>query len=72
MVRYKFKCTVKSFLLNGIGSVELIPVASGSEENQNFFKWTPWGKIEIGSINEEALKQFQPGKEYYIDISLAE
>ena len=71
-VRCKFKCVKKSIMEGNVGSVEMAPVTSGSEENQKFFKWTPWGKLEFGSINEEAMKQFEPGKEYFIDISPAE
>lgn len=44
-------------------------VIDGSEENKHFFKWTPTGKLEFDAHNNEA---FEPGKEYYIDITLAE
>jgi len=68
MVRCKFKCTQKVENTNGF-QVTLEPVTSGSSENESFFKWTPWGKLEFGTINDEAAKQFEIGKEYYIDIS---
>lgn len=44
-------------------------VTSGSKENEDFFKWTPHGKFEFG-VTEE--RKFEPGKEYYVDITLAE
>lgn len=71
MVRCKFRCEKKVLVAGEVGSVELVPVTSGNEENEKFFKWTPWGKLEFGTINETALKGFEPGKEYYIDITEA-
>lgn len=71
MVRCKFKCTQKIEKESGF-QVAFEPVTSGSAENEQFFKWTPFGGMEFGTINEEAAKQFVPGKEYYIDISPAE
>lgn len=53
-------------------TVVLYPVNGDTEENKNFFKWTPSGKIEIGILNPEAAKQFEIGKEYYIDFTPAE
>lgn len=52
--------------------VTLYPVNGNSEENASFFKWTPSGKIELGVLNPEAAKQFEPGKEYYVDFTPAE
>lgn len=71
MIRCKFRCTQKVEKENGF-QVAFEPVTTGSNENEAFFKWTPWGKMEFGTINEDAAKQFLVGKEYYIDISLAE
>jgi hypothetical protein len=70
MVRCKFKCTQKTETTGGF-QVTLEPVTCGSQENEQFFKWTPWGKMEFGTINEEAAKQFEVGKEYFIDLSPA-
>ncbi len=70
-VRCKFKCESKTQTTGGF-SISLTPVTCGSKENEAFFKWTPWGKFELGTINAEAAAQFEPGKEYYIDISCAE
>lgn len=54
------------------GKIKLMPVTSGSPENEQFFKWTPYGQIEIGTINPEVIKQFEPGKEFYIDFTAVE
>ncbi|MHB8077416.1 hypothetical protein [Desulfosporosinus fructosivorans] len=70
MTRCKFKCVEKAENTGGF-RVTLEPVTHGSFENESFFKWTPYGKMEFGTLNEESAKQFIPGKEYYIDISSA-
>lgn len=66
MVRAKFRC-------NSVEdqTVNLSPVIGGSEENDQFFKYTPFGEIKIGTINEAALAQFEPGKEYFVDFTPA-
>jgi hypothetical protein len=43
-------------------------VSDGSEENKQFFKWTPSGNLEVGIYTED---RFMPGQEYYIDITPA-
>jgi hypothetical protein len=72
MVRCKLKCTDKKDNPDGTSIITLSPVCTGSPENDLFFKYTPWGKFAMGTINESASKQFEVGKEYYVDISLAE
>jgi len=41
-------------------------------ENTRFTKATPWGTIEMGIDNPQALAQFVVGKQYYVDFNLAE
>lgn len=72
MVRCKFSCHTKEVYPDGAGSVKMYPVYSGSEENKKFFAATPGGVIDLQVLNPEALKQLEEGKEYYIDITLAE
>lgn len=69
MVRAKFECVEKN---NESGTVKLEVVTGGSKENDNFFKCTPSGQLTMGTINEEAFKQFVEGKEYYIDFTPVE
>lgn len=64
----KFKCESVTHNVNG-GQVKLTPVTSGSEENETFFKWTPFGEFTMGTINQGSMGLFVPGKEYYITIS---
>jgi hypothetical protein len=66
-VRAKFEC--KSV---GDGQVKLEVVYTGSKENEQFFKWTPSGQIQMGIVNEAALGQFEVGKQYYVDFSPAD
>jgi hypothetical protein len=68
MVRAKFYVTEVVQTQNG-GRVRMMPVTSGSKENETFFKWTPSGSLDMGTVNEEALKQFVPGGEFYIDFT---
>lgn len=50
--------------------VVLQPVTSGSSENDNFFKWTPSGKLEM-NLKTEVAELFEVGKSYYLDFSPA-
>lgn len=69
--RAKYKLTARNETAAGYGLV-FEPVTSGSPENERFFKWTPWGKLEMGTVNVGAAKQFEVGREYYLDITPAE
>lgn len=66
-VRAKFKCTERTNTEQGDRFI-LVPVMQGSYENEEFFKWTPFGKLEMGILNPEAANKFEVGKEYYIDF----
>lgn len=46
--------------------------ANGSKENQEFFTNTPTGSLIFNTVNESAAKQFEVGKEYYIDFTEVE
>jgi len=48
------------------GRVVMQPVTRG-EENKDWAKWTPSGKIELTVTNEDAFKEFSSrvGKEFY-------
>ena len=69
-VRAKFK--VKELTQTEYGErIKLEPVIGGSPENESFFKWTPSGVIEMGTINTDAAKEFEVGKEFYVDFTKA-
>jgi hypothetical protein len=69
-VRAKFK--VHSITATEAGSqIKLQPVVGGSPENEKFFKYTPSGSIDIGTVNPEASSQFKSGQEFYVDFTPA-
>jgi len=41
-------------------------------ENNRFWDASPSGRLELGCINPEAWSQFELGREYYIDFTLAD
>jgi hypothetical protein len=55
-----------------VTEVELVPVTNGSKENEMFFKYTPYGKINMGILPEHVAVQFILGREYYVDFSIVE
>lgn len=75
MVRSKFVCTsvTKSKHWDGSGrflfTAKFTPVTSGSDENKKFFDATPSGLLELGTFKED---HFEPGKAYYLDLTLSE
>lgn len=76
MVRAKFLCIEKGETgwqpCQKQAKVVLQPVTGGSDENKQFWQYTPSGKIELLTVNADAAKQFEVGKEYYIDFTQAE
>lgn len=69
-VRAKFKC-VENRTIGESAAIRLVPVSSGSEENEEFFKWTPGGEIYLSVVNPAAAEQFEVGKEYFVDFTPA-
>jgi len=47
------------------------PVAGDTEENKKFWAASPFGKIELGIVNPEAVEELEILKEYYVDFTLA-
>lgn len=69
-MRCKVTCTKNEPYSNGF-SLAFSAVCSGSEENKEFFKYTPSGNIEFGLVNESTAAKYEVGKEYYVDFSPA-
>ena len=67
--RAKFRCIEEITKVDG-KAYTFSPVTGHSEENKQFFKFTPYGKLEMGIVNPAV--QFEVGKEYYLDITIAE
>lgn len=73
MVRCKVVCNWKQKNQNDDGvAIVFSAVTSGSEENKEFFKFTPGGTFQFYTVNKTAAEQFELGKEYYMDFSPAE
>lgn len=67
--RCKFRCDhVTDF--GEQKDVKFSAVTTGSEENKSFWKYTPGGSLTFSCINKNV--KFQPGKEYYLDITEAQ
>jgi hypothetical protein len=69
MVRAKFVVDKISKTRYGYGEIALSPVTGGSEENKQFWQYTPSGSISLNVTNNAALEKFEIGKEYYVDFS---
>lgn len=70
LTRLKVKCESVTYTQSG-AEIKLLPVTCGSEENSNFFKYTPYGEIRLGIINDNVIPHFIPGDEFYIDVTPA-
>lgn len=70
-IRAKFRCVQKDQTEGGY-TVKFEPVTNGSPENKQFFGWTPWGSLEIGTVNGKAGQSLDVGKEYYLDLTPAD
>ena len=72
MVRCKFVCTQETRNKDAqkgiLSSYDFMAVTSGSEENKEFFAYTPSGSFKVGTVHSGL---FEVGKEYYFDISEA-
>lgn len=73
MAQVRAKFTViskKEILASGEKAfeVELRPVCSGSDENKQFYKWTPGGQIVLATINKPAADALEVGRSYYVDF----
>jgi len=69
-VRAKFQVDSVEHTVGG-ATVKMTPVINGSDENKQFYKWTPSGSITLATVNPEAAKQFEPGKQFYVDFTPA-
>jgi hypothetical protein len=69
-VRCKFRCYFVETHGEGENKVDLVrmnAVIDGSEENKQFFRFTPGGSFDI--YNSNPSNKFEIGKEYYLDIT---
>ena len=82
MVRCKFKLdsitrSIATWLppQREIWNVRMSPVYANSDpnhENSKFWQAAPSGSFELSTVNKEAVESLELGKEYFIDITLAQ
>lgn len=70
-VRAKMQCEWITVRSDG-GVVHLSPVADGSPENAEFYRWTPGGQVDLQIVSEPTLRAFIPGRTYYVDFTPSE
>lgn len=70
-IRAKFRVKQVNCFEHG-NEVSLEPVTSGSDENENFFHYTPYGEIKMGILDPQTALTFKPGAEMYVDFSPAD
>lgn len=78
MVRCKFRCdSVRKYSASGWHTEPKVDfmyeyafhaVTGDSPENKKFFASTPTGELKFSAVNGEL---FEPGKDYYLDLSPA-
>lgn len=72
-MRAKFHTESVTNYAGGNTSVVLSPVSKGaSDENTQFWQYTPSGKLEMFITNPSATQFFEPGKDYYLDFTPVE
>ncbi|HHA1955694.1 hypothetical protein [Enterobacter ludwigii] len=72
-VRAKFRCHfIQKADDNSHRTIHMSPVTADTEENKTWSKYTPDGQLTMHVSNPAAFDQFEQGKEYYIDIQLAQ
>ena len=58
-----------------VTTLKLSPVYANGDpnhENSKFWKASPGGSLVLNCVNPEAVKQFEIGKEYYVDFTPAD
>lgn len=76
--RAKFK--VDKIELSKYGQQALVTVVASpvygnddpEHENTKFWKYTPTGQLTLGTVNAEAVEGFDPGREFYLDLTLVD
>lgn len=70
-MRIKVVCAQKQPWEDG-AMLNFSVVYSGSEENKEFFKYTPGGIINFNVVRKEVADKYEIGKEYYVTFCPAQ
>ena len=71
MVRAKVMIKEKKETAGGAFEITADVVVGGSEENDKYFVFTPYGELKLGTLNAGAADQLVVGQEYYLDLTPA-
>ncbi|PJK29976.1 hypothetical protein [Minwuia thermotolerans] len=52
--------------------IKASPVVGNSEENERFFRFTPYGALSLGLVNPETAAQLAVGQTYNVDFTPAD
>ncbi len=52
-----------------VANLEFNVVGGTDAENKKFFEWTPYGKLELGTVNQAVLDSLDLNQEYYVIIT---
>lgn len=74
-VRAKFRLdemTVSKSGTEEMRSYKFNPVSGPSDEDKQFWRWSPGGQLTLNCVNPAVWPQFEIGKSYYLDFIPAE
>jgi hypothetical protein len=78
-MRAKMKVTAFEIHSDTYESIEFSAVckndgypADGTDENNNFAKWTPTATLKMAITNPELIGKFSLGQEFYLDFTSVE
>ena len=69
--RAKVRCRSIEKIEGGQFNITLVPVTTGSPENELFYRWTPNGEFKLQVVRESTAETFNVGSEYYVDFTEA-
>lgn len=52
-----------------VNSFDFYVVTNGSDEDKAFWASTPVGKLELGIVNPEAVKELELNRTYYVTLT---
>lgn len=50
-------------------TIKLNVVTGNSDENREFFRWSPAGTIDLSTVNPKVAAEMPIGREFYVDFT---
>ena len=69
--RCKFRCD-SVLATEGAKTVVLTAATEADDDNKEWSKWTPSGRLELAITNLPASEMFTPGEFYFLDLTPCE